>query len=302
MRTTFSFARSASRPSADLLLGGIVYAIALAPALVGLPTRPEASAWAQCLGYVVVATVISVNVVSAVAIANSSLSLAQLALLVLSAPCSFILYLIALDWIVAQDAAELAFVGGLVGVDSVWVRRVLIVLLAAFLLMASLRWPAVFSRLWPYAAMEQPGHGEGKRASSSARTKSEDPNHSNNPSRANDNKGASANAHAGGDADRTGRDRSFRWTAGLCAGLVALMLVGTAFTSTPPRIGASDCAVLRTQQSSPDSATSKPSTAAHSTAKQEVPKAEAPAAETNKSAAPRAGPQDGRRGGPRPPP
>jgi hypothetical protein len=307
MRTTFSFARSAFRPPADLMLGGVVYVIALAPALVGLPIKPDAAAWASCLGYVVVATVVGVNAVSAVAIANGTLGLAQLALLVLSALCTLILYLSALDWLIARDATELAFVGGLVGVDGVWVRRALIVLMAAFLLVASLIWPLMIPRSCPCRPVPETAqvggasdHGRGKRAGSNSRPKPEDARPPGSASSATVNRGGdSPNAQNadGVAAAHTGRDRSFRWTAGLCVAVVSVLLVGTAFTSAPPKVGTSDCAVLGSQLTRPEGAASKPGGA-----EEAVPKVEIPTVERKKRTTPREGPKDGRSGGSRPPP
>lgn len=195
MPTTFSFARSAFRLPADLLFGGVVYVIALAPAAVGLPIKPEAALWASCLGYVVVATVVGVNV-SAVAIATWTLGRVQLALVVLSAPCTLILYVSALDWLIARDATELAFVGGLVGVDGVWVRSVLIMLMAAFLLAASLIWPLMIPRSCPCRPVPETAqvggasdHGRGKRAGSSSRPNPENARPPGNASSATGNRG-----------------------------------------------------------------------------------------------------------------
>ena len=234
MRNTFSSARPAFRPPANLLLGGLAYFIALAPALVGLPIKPEVPAWATCMGYVVVATVVGVNAVSAFAIANRTLGLAQLVLLVLSAPCTLILYVSALDWLIARDSTELAFVGGLVGVDGAGVRSVLIVLMAAFLLVASLIWPLMIPRSCPCRPVPETAqvggasdHGRGKRADSSARPKPDDARPPGSASSATGNRGGdSPNAQNadGVAAAHTGRDRSFRWTAGLCVAVVGSCL------------------------------------------------------------------------------
>jgi hypothetical protein len=304
MRTTFSFARSACRPPANLLFGSVVYVVALAPALLGLPIKAEAPAWAFCLGYVVVTTVISVNGVSALAVANRTSGVAQLTLLILSALSTLILYLSALDWLIARDSAELAFVGGLVSVDGAWVRCALILLMAAFMLAASLIWPLMIPRSCPSTPVlkiAQVGGasdlGRGKSAGSSARPNSEDGRRPSSASSATANRGeASPSAQIGDVAAPTGRDRTLRWTVGLCVAAVSLLLVGTTVTSTP-RIRTNDCAVLGSQVTKSQGAGIKPDGA-----EEAVPKVESPTIERKKPTTPREGPRDGRSGGSRPPP
>jgi hypothetical protein len=222
-----------------------------------------------------------------------------MALLPLSSLCALILYLSALDWMIARDAAEFAFVGGLVGADGSLVRGLLIVIMAIFLLGASLTWPALMPSACEYAPLTDTAHGDdsGKRPRNGSRPKPSDarPQGSNTTGPINEGHDRPGTQHAEGI--RPSRDRSFIWTVCFSVAVVALLHNPPAFTSGPPKISTSDCAVLRSQQTLPDSAPSRPAAASEQPAKADVPTT-AP----NRSAAPREGPKDGRRGAPRPPP
>jgi hypothetical protein len=109
---------------------GIVYLIALMPALFGLPLHADARLHHILLAWLIVALLIAANIVCArLGMLRGRTALASL-VLVFCAPAALILNLIALDALVADEDKGFAFVASLLGVDSKSVRGALVVLMA----------------------------------------------------------------------------------------------------------------------------------------------------------------------------
>jgi hypothetical protein len=123
------------------VLEGAVYALAVLPAWVGLPT--DGPLHHRALADLIVAAVVAANVFASSHVGfgvTQAVAVRAMALLMISAPCAFIVYVAAFNTMVAKADPNLASVATAVGFGVELLRRALVVLLASFVLFVSLTW------------------------------------------------------------------------------------------------------------------------------------------------------------------
>ena len=132
--------RALWKREARVLEGG-VYALAVFPAWVGLPTDGPLHHWA--LADLIVAAVVAANVFASSHAgfgASKAVAIRAMALLMISAPCAFIVYVAAFNGMIAKADPNLASIASAVGLGVEILRGALVVLLASFVLFVSLTW------------------------------------------------------------------------------------------------------------------------------------------------------------------
>jgi hypothetical protein len=117
--------------------GFFVYVSALAPALVGMPVRPEGPLRQEVLAHVVVAIVVAANVLFPLRTTTK----APTALMMISAPCTLFFYVNGFDTLIAPTGFD--FIPMLGGAP----RGLVVMFLLAFFLAGSAIWPSVIPSL-----------------------------------------------------------------------------------------------------------------------------------------------------------
>jgi hypothetical protein len=132
--------RALWKREARVLEGG-VYALAVLPAWVGLPTAGPLHH--SALADLIVAAVVAANVFASSHAgfgAAKAVAIRAMALLMISAPCALILYVAAFNTMIAKADPNLASVASAIGLGVEILRGALVVLFASFVLFVSLTW------------------------------------------------------------------------------------------------------------------------------------------------------------------
>ena len=131
------FASPVTPPRREVLVAGIIYFLAVLPALFGLPLRAGAPIHHYILACPVVAAVVVANVRCARRATLRPLAVGPWASLAISAPVALILYMSAFHAVIADQDNGLDFVAALAGIESRSVRSALILLVALFMLVVT---------------------------------------------------------------------------------------------------------------------------------------------------------------------